>query len=113
MGVLIRRMREASIILVQVPRDRDNRLLKFARTMRRRPTDAEIKLWQVFRLKGLADYRFRRQHRVSDYILDFYCAARRLAIELDGGQHGDPKQTEYDQRRTFALNRLGIRVLRF
>ncbi|MGA2582763.1 MAG: endonuclease domain-containing protein [Tepidisphaeraceae bacterium] len=99
--------------LMQVPRDRENRLLKFARTMRRQPTDAEIKLWEALRMKSLAGYRFRRQHRVGDYILDFYCAARRLAVELDGGQHGDSAQAEYDQRRRWALNGLGIHVLRF
>jgi len=98
---------------MRVPRDHDRRLLNFAREMREHPTDAEAKLWRVLRYKGLAGYRFRRQHRIGGYILDFYCASRRLAIELDGGQHGDKAQTESDRKRTGRLNELGVRVVRF
>jgi len=67
----------------------------------------------VLRMKGLAGYRFRRQHCVGGYILDFYCPAHRLAVELDGGQHNDPTQSGLDRLRTLKLNELGIRVLRF
>jgi very-short-patch-repair endonuclease len=99
---------------MRVPRrDEDRRRLKFARAMRREPTDAEAKLWELLRFKSLAGYRFRRQHRVGGYILDFYCASRRLAIELDGGQHNDAGQAEYDQKRTLRLSEFGVRVIRF
>jgi len=98
---------------MQVPRDHDRHRLKFAREMRGQPTDAEAKLWRVLRLKGLAGHRFRRQRCVGGYILDFYCATHRLAVEVDGGQHNDPAQAEYDQLRTVKLNELGISVLRF
>jgi very-short-patch-repair endonuclease len=81
--------------------------------MRAQPTDAETKLWRVLRIKNLAGYRFRRQHRIGGYIVDFYCASRRLAIELEGGQHADPAQAEYDRNRTKRLNELTVRVLRF
>jgi ATP-dependent helicase HrpA/adenine-specific DNA-methyltransferase len=96
-----------------VPRDNDRRLLKFARTMRSQPTDAEAKLWGLLRMRQLQGCRFRRQHRVGGYILDFYCLELRLAVELDGGQHADQAQMECDRRRTMRLNHLGIRVVRF
>jgi very-short-patch-repair endonuclease len=56
---------------------------------------------------------FRRQHPVGPYILDFYCSALKLAVELDGDQHGTDAGVEYDLRRTGFLNRMGIRVIRF
>ncbi len=98
---------------MHVPRDPAARLTKFARAMRQQPTDAERKLWWILRCKGLAGYRFRRQRPVAAYILDFYCPSRRLAVELDGGQHGDDRQVDYDQVRTTQLRELGVRVLRF
>jgi very-short-patch-repair endonuclease len=88
-------------------------LLKFDRALRRQPTEAEAKLWQILRMKQLSGYRFRRQHQVGEYILDFYCAASRLCIELDGGQHTDQNQRDYDMQRTSHLNQCGLRVARF
>jgi very-short-patch-repair endonuclease len=58
-------------------------------------------------------FKFRRQHPCGPYILDFYCPARHLAIELDGGQHFISTAQNYDQRRTAFLVRKGITVLRF
>jgi very-short-patch-repair endonuclease len=98
---------------MQLPRDKNRRRLGFAREMRKLPTDAEAKLWRALRLKRLAGYRFRRQHPVGGYILDFYCPACRLAVELDGGQHADPAQMEYDRTRSVRLAEMGIRVVRF
>ena len=98
---------------MQVPRDANSRLTHFARGMRKQPTDAELKLWKILRMKSLAGFRFRRQRPVAGYILDFYCPARRLAIELDGGQHNDERALEYDCLRTTRLNELGVRVIRF
>jgi very-short-patch-repair endonuclease len=57
--------------------------------------------------------KFRRQHSLGRYIVDFYCAERRLAVELDGGQHFTVEGQSYDMRRTAYLARRGIRVLRF
>jgi very-short-patch-repair endonuclease len=91
----------------------DARLLTFARDMRREPTDAERKLWQRLRNRQLAGFKFRRQVPFAGYVLDFYCDDAKLSIELDGGQHNDPKGLEYDEGRTKALDKLGIRVLRF
>lgn len=98
---------------MQVPRQSDPRLTGFARDMRKQPTDAEARLWRILRFKQLSGYRFRRQRPIAGYIVDFYCVSRCLAVELDGGQHGDPRQAEYDRVRTSRLNDLGVRVLRF
>jgi very-short-patch-repair endonuclease len=96
-----------------VPRDRSPKLLNFARDMRKHPTDAEAKLWSILRGRTLAGFKFRRQYQIAGYILDFYCARGRLAVELDGGQHADADAAEYDRRRTERLTEHGIRVLRF
>jgi very-short-patch-repair endonuclease len=76
-------------------------------------TDAERRLWALLRRKQLQGYRFRRQHPVEPYILDFYCFAEKLAVELDGSQHYDEEALAYDARRTAFLAVQGIRVLRF
>jgi very-short-patch-repair endonuclease len=64
-------------------------------------------------MRNLAGVRFLRQHVMGDYIIDFYAPSLRLAIELDGGQHYDPVQVRYDERRTARLTALGITVLRY
>jgi very-short-patch-repair endonuclease len=76
--------------------------------MRRQPTDVEAKLWQLMRLKNMAGYKFRRQHPVKEYILDFYCPAKRLCIELDGGQHADPSMAEHDLQERNDWANLGF-----
>jgi very-short-patch-repair endonuclease len=81
-----------------------------ARELRRSGTKPEAKIWQVLRGTPL-EVSFRRQHPLGPYILDFYCPALRLAIELDGDQHCNVKS--YDEHRTGYLNRKGICVIRF
>ena len=98
---------------MRAPRDHSRRLFNFAREMRKNPTDAETKLWKILRMKNLSGYRFRRQYPLQGDIVDFYCLSSRVAVELDGGQHGDPDQLEYDRQRTLQLESMGIRVLRF
>jgi very-short-patch-repair endonuclease len=83
------------------------------RALRRRSTDAEILLWKHLRGRGLEGLKFRRQHPCGPFILDFYCAEQRVAIELDGGQHYEPGAQAYDERRTTYLQLQGITVLRF
>ena len=78
--------------------------------LRRASTEAEKKLWLHLRSAQLG-LKFRRQHELLGYIVDFVCPERRLIVELDGGQHA--AQENYDQKRTAALNALGYRVLRF
>ncbi len=76
-------------------------------------TPQERKLWHALCRKQLCGLRFRRQHPFPPYILDFYCFSHRLVIELDGGQHSEPANAAYDQRRTAWLEAQGLRVLRF
>ena len=83
------------------------------RALRRNSTDAERLLWQHLRAHRFADFKFRRQHSCGPYILDFYCPGRRLAIELDGGQHYEAAVSAYDERRTQFLRTHGVRVVRF
>jgi very-short-patch-repair endonuclease len=77
--------------------------------LRREETDAEARLWFHLRAARLNGAKFRRQHPVPPYVIDFYCAAARLGIELDGSQHSEVK----DEARTRALQRQGIELLRF
>ena len=76
-------------------------------------TDAEAALWPRLRAKRFGGFNFRRQYVCGPYILDFYCPARRLAIELDGGQHFELAALAYDRRRTQYLRSHEIEVLRF
>ena len=69
-------------------------------------------MWQALRRKGLTGLRFRRQHPIGPYILDFYCDELRLAVEIDGQSHDHPDQIVHDQRRTGWLNRQGVQVIR-
>ena len=70
-------------------------------------------LWFHLRAKRFGSLKFRRQHPCGPYILDFYCPARQLAVELDGGQHFEPSAQAYDERRTDYLRRHGITLIRF
>ena len=81
-----------------------------ARTLRRDATDVEKILWRALRERCPA-WKFRRQHPIGSRIADFACPARKLVIELDGGQHAD--QQEADALRTAELARHGYRVIRF
>jgi very-short-patch-repair endonuclease len=81
-----------------------------ARLFRHAPTSAEAMLWQRLRRKVVGGIRFRRQHVIAGYVVDFYCPALRLALEVDGGVH--QKHHDRDERRTVHLSRLGVTVLR-
>jgi len=85
---------------------------RLARQMRKAPTDAERKLWWHLRHRlELAQTHFRRQVQIDRYIVDFACHARRLIIEVDGGQHG--ARTAVDLERTKVLEANGYVVLRY
>jgi len=79
--------------------------------LRQNQTEAEAKLWSRLRAHRMAGVQFRRQHAVSNYIVDFCSPRRKLIIELDGSQHLE--QAEYDSERTEYLEAKGYRVLRF
>ena len=76
-------------------------------------TPAEAALWKSLQRSQLNGKKFRRQHSVGPYILDFYCPECRLAVELDGQGHFNSMISEYDYRRGEYLKGLKIRVLRF
>jgi len=81
------------------------------KSLRQNQTKAERLLWVQLRARRTGGVRFRRQHALGPFILDFYCHAAKLAIEIDGDSHD--LQIEYDERRTDWLKRFGIDVMRF
>jgi len=82
-----------------------------ARRLRRNMTPAEWKLWEALKGKQLDGLKFRPQHPVGPFILDFWCPARKLVVELDGGSH-EGREAE-DEARTQRLQDYGYRVIRF
>ncbi|KKT96755.1 MAG: Leucine-tRNA ligase [Parcubacteria group bacterium GW2011_GWA2_45_15] len=82
------------------------------RELRNRATEEENILWSELR-NGKLGYRFRRQHSFGGYILDFYCAKKRLIIEIDGGIHESVSNKEYDEVRDKYFKELDYKVLRF
>jgi len=89
------------------------KLVGVARLLRKNDTWAERLMWSWLRGRRFSDYKFRRQHRFGSHILDFFCLEAWLDIELDGSQHGFPKQQARDAERDSWLEQRGIRVLRF
>ena len=87
------------------------KLTSRAQTLRKNMTREERKLWYDY--LNVYPYRFRRQVTCGYYILDFYCAAAKLAVELDGSQHYEPEGMQKDIQRTRFLEENGIAVLRF
>jgi very-short-patch-repair endonuclease len=84
-----------------------------ARALRMSMTCAECLLWQALRNHQLQNLKFRRQHPIGPYIVDFYCHSKRLVIEIDGLYHESTAQKQYDAERTRALNGLRLSVIRF
>jgi len=76
-------------------------------------TECERKLWAILRSKQFGGLRFRRQQPVGPYIVDFYCSAAKLIVELDGSQHGTDESIAYDAAGDMWLTSRGYRVLRF
>ena len=83
----------------------------FARALRKQPTRAEEMLWERLRGSRLAGAKFRRQVPFDRYVVDFYCHAAKLVVEIDGKQH--EWFAEYDAGRTEVLERLGLHIVRF
>jgi very-short-patch-repair endonuclease len=84
-----------------------------ARNLRHEQTSAEARLWSTLRNRQLAGLKFRRQHPYGQFILDFFCVERQLAVEVDGGVHLNPEQAAHDAERSEFLAQRGVRVLRF
>lgn len=81
--------------------------------LRNNATPAEKKLWEALKGKQLDGFKFRRQHSIDRYILDFFCPTANLAIELDGDSHYTDEAKEYDQIRDNYLQSVGINVIRY
>lgn len=84
-----------------------------AKSMRRKMTDAELKLWNELRAHRLMGLGFRRQFPVGRYIADFACPEKKIIVEVDGSQHAEEKQSAVDAVRSAELEQDGWTVLRF
>lgn len=84
-----------------------------AKRLRNKMTPSEVILWHNLRKKKLGGTIFRRQHPIKKFIVDFYCHQARLVVEIDGGIHDHVENQEYDGNRTFELEQLGLKVIRF
>ncbi len=85
----------------------------FAKELRQNMTEAERRLWAQLRKKQVGQVRFRRQEPLGPYVVDFFCPAAKLIVELDGDQHGLDQAVAYDAHRTYWLEERGYKVLRF
>ena len=88
-------------------------LLKIAGELRDSMTPAEKVLWEKLRNRQVKGFRFRRQHPLKDFVVDFFCYEAMLVIEVDGSVHNEASQKERDEQRTIILKRLGIKEIRF
>ncbi|MBJ7879438.1 endonuclease domain-containing protein [Gelidibacter salicanalis] len=88
-------------------------LLERRKELRNNATSAEATLWKHLQGNKLKGRKFRRQHSIENYIVDFYCASEKLIIELDGAVHLDFAIQNYDYERQQKLESLGFKVLRF
>jgi len=84
---------------------------KFAKELRANMPEAEHRLWSFLRNKQLDGYRFRRQHPVGKYIVDFACVREKLVIEVDGATHGDDMEITYDVQRSKFLESQGWKII--
>jgi len=98
---------------MKIASDSDGNSLELCRDFRKNPTRSEVRMWEFLRDRKLKGYKFRRQHPIIGYILDFYCPELKLAIEIDGQVHRNPEQLAYDLERTKNLQEIGIPIIRF
>jgi leucyl-tRNA synthetase len=89
-----------------------SRELEKRRTLRVNMTGEEKILWEKLRSKKTG-YKFRRQYSIGSYVVDFYCSAKKLAIEVDGEVHGTNTAVEYDKEREEFIKSFGIKIIRF
>jgi len=91
----------------------DPKLFYYARLNRKVQTEAEKILWHCLRNRKLQGFKFWRQHPIAHFIADFFCLESNLVIEIDGSYHDEREQQEYDEGRTFELEEINVKVLRF
>jgi very-short-patch-repair endonuclease len=87
--------------------------LRAAGRLRRNMTLAELILWKKLKDRNIISVKFRRQHPINMFIVDFYCHEHKLVIEVDGEIHYNQESIDYDSGRTAELNNYGIQVIRF
>ena len=85
----------------------------FRRKLRKNLTPEERKIWDLVRNRKILGLKFFRQYGINKYILDFYCPQIRLCIEVDGGQHSEADDKNYDEKRSGYLTSVKIKVIRF
>lgn len=82
------------------------------KSLRNNSTKEEVILWNKLRNNQLGE-KFTRQYSIGNYVVDFYCPKKRIAVELDGSQHNDDEKKMYDEERTEYINQFGVTLLRF
>jgi very-short-patch-repair endonuclease len=92
---------------------RNPNTVRRARENRSKQTSCEEELWRLLRGRRFLDRKFRREHTIGKYTVDFACPAVKLVIEVDGPSHDDPEQKNFDDTRTEYLQQSGWRVIRF
>ena len=85
----------------------------FRRMLRKESTPSELRMWSILRNRRFLNYKFRRQHTIGKYTVDFYCHQLKLIIEIDGKDHDNLGQTNYDYERDSWLKSEGFQVLRY
>ena len=90
----------------------ENKII-LARNLRKNSIIQERRLWNLLKNRQFHNLKFKRQQLIGDYIVDFICKEVKIIIEIDGGQHNEPENIEYDKTRTEYLNTLGYKVIRF
>ena len=88
-------------------------LTRRRKDLRNNLTPPEARLWGILKGKQVLGYKFRRQHSIKNFIVDFYCPRAKLIIEIDGKQHNEPGHSEADLKRDSVLQSLGITIRRF
>jgi very-short-patch-repair endonuclease len=88
-------------------------IFRAAAILRRNLTLAELLLWKKLKDRKLFNTKFRKQHPINIFIVDFYCHEHKLVIEIDGDIHNNENSNEYDLNRTEELKKYGIRVISF
>ncbi|MGF7140918.1 endonuclease domain-containing protein [Roseimarinus sediminis] len=88
-------------------------IIKRANELRKRMTLSEIRLWNKLRNRQCGGYKFRRQHPIERFIVDFYCHEVRVVVEVDGPVHLSKEHTEYDDNRSAELEKWEIEIIRF
>ena len=105
--------RSAGVVMVMQKIHNLTRLKPVRKVLRANMTTAEIALWKQLQNSQLQGRKFRRQHSIGNYVVDFYCPAEKLVIELDGAPHDTEQGYQRDAQRDAWLVTVGVSVLRF